>query len=296
MGLPELKSVKLHNGETISYREQGSGRTVYVLLHGNMTSSAHFDIVFEQMSTDIRLITPDLRGFGGSSYYNPINHLEDFAEDIIELINHLDIDNFYIGGWSTGGGIALEIASKLSRRVLGLVLIESVGIEGYPMFKKDETGQPIIGEFLKTKEEIATDPVQVLPIITAYENKDKETLKFIWNSLIYTHNQPNIERYAMYLDDMLTQRNLVDVDYALVYFNMSNKFNGVVVGNKKIETIKCQVLVFQGDRDLVVPKQMGDGIKAALGEQVEYVTGDWGHSPMIDCPQYLMDKMLAFIK
>lgn len=291
-----LRSLEIGNGETIHYREQGSGAMPFVMLHGNMTSSAHLDILFERMPKDMRIIAPDLRGFGASSYHNEINSLEDFADDVIEVINRLGITEFYLGGWSTGGGVAMEIAAKMPERVLGLVLVESVGIQGYPMMKKDTQGQPIIGELLKTKEEIANDPVQVIPVLQAYEQKNKDVMRAIWNAVIYTHNQPDEDRYAMYLDDMMTQRNLVDVDYALVHFNMSHQSNGVEEGNGKIDRIQRPVLVFQGNRDMVVPPYMGEGIRDALGEKATYVTGDWGHSPFIDVPELICEQIDTFLR
>lgn len=291
-----LKTVKLSNGETIAYREQGTGAQYFVMLHGNMTSSAHLDVLFERLPMEYRVIAPDLRGFGGSTYKKEINSLEDFADDVIEFLDRLGVNEFFLGGWSTGGGIAMEIAAKLPERILGLVLVESVGIQGYPMMKKDEQGQPLIGELLKTKEEIAADPVQVVPVLQAYEQKNKELMRIIWNSVIYTHKQPDEERYAKYLDDMMTQRNLVDVDYALVHFNISHASNGVEDGNGRVDFIQRPVLVFQGDRDLVVPPYMGEGIRDALGDKAIYETGDWGHSPFVDVPDYLCGRIETFLR
>jgi pimeloyl-ACP methyl ester carboxylesterase len=291
-----VKFVELSNGETIAYREKGTGAIPFVILHGNMSSSAHLDILFERMPDDVKVIAPDLRGFGQSSFENEINSLEDFAGDMIEVINQLGIAAFYLGGWSTGGGVAMEIAAKLKERVLGLVTIESVGIQGYPMFKKDAQGQPIAGELLKTKEEIAADAVQVAPVLQAYKENNKELMRAIWNAVIYTQKQPEEARYEMYLDDMMTQRNLVDVDYSLVHFNMSHAHNGVVEGNGRIDQIQCPVLVFQGDRDLVVPPSMGEGIRDALGDRATYVHGDWGHSPFIDVPEMLCERIDSFLK
>jgi len=290
-----LKSVNLKNGETICYREQGQGNKTFIMLHGNMTSSKHLDVLMEHISKDIHIIAPDLRGFGESSYNQPFSSLKELADDIVELADFLKIDQFIIGGWSTGGGIAMIIAGENPKRVQKLVLVESVGILGYPIFKKDETGQPILTQLLTTKEELAEDPVQVLPLLNAYASKDKETLKMIWDSLIYTHNQPSGEHYDEYLEDMLTQRNLIDVDYALMYFNISNQHNGVTQGTGLVEAIKAKTLILQGERDYVVPMTMAEGIKAALGDLASMETGDWGHSPFIDDPIGIMAKINEFI-
>lgn len=293
----ELLSVKLANGETITYRESGNDhKDLVLLIHGNMTSSFHYNTLFQALEKDYHVIAPDMRGFGGSSYHKPIDALRDFADDISELMDVLKLKRAVTLGWSTGGGVAMEMAIHRPDLVKKLILVESVGIMGYPMFRKDENGQPIIGDFISSREDIAADPTQVLPVLEAIRTKNKETYRAIWNAVIYTHNQPEPDMYEAYLDDMLTQRNLVDVDYALVHFNLTSEHNGVVIGTKEITKITCPVLIFQGERDMVVPKSFGDGIYEALKDLSTYVTGDWGHSPFVDCPEFMVEEIQKFIE
>ena len=47
-----------------------------------------------------------------------------------------------------------------------LILVESVGMKGYPIFKKIRMGA-IVSSLVKTKEEIAQDPVQIAPVLDA---------------------------------------------------------------------------------------------------------------------------------
>lgn len=293
----KLKSLEIDNGETLGYREKGSGDKIILLVHGNMTSSKHWDILMENLPEDYKIYAVDLRGFGISSYNTRIDSLKDFSEDIKLFVDELKLKDFTIVGWSTGGGIAMQFTADYPEYVNKLILVESVGITGYPIFKKDQNGKPIIGEFLKTKEEIANDPVQVLPILNAYENKDKATLKMIWEMTIYTHNKPEKEKYEEYLDDMLTQRNLVDVDYALLTFNISDKHNGVVEGNKLAHKINTPTLIIQGDRDYVVPMEMAKGIKEGIGDNAELkILENTGHSPLIDNIDDLTHSIVNFIE
>lgn len=291
-----LNSIRLNNGETLTYRKKGSGDQTLLLIHGNMTSSQHFDVLMERIPEKYLVYAIDLRGFGGSSYHTPVDSLMDFADDVKSFVDIMKLTNVTMLGWSTGGGVAMSYAMTYSEDIAKLILLESVGITGYPMFKKDEQGQPIIGEFLKTKEEVAADPVQVLPILNAYAARDKETLRGIWNYLIYTGKKPNDAKYEVYLEDMLTQRNLVDVDYALLTFNISDSNNGVVQGNGGINKIKQPTLIFQGSNDLVVPQQMGDGIYEALKENATYKLHEYGHSLLIDDMDYLVENILEFIE
>ncbi|MTI69825.1 MAG: alpha/beta hydrolase [Firmicutes bacterium] len=293
----EIKSVEIGNGETISYRESGEGDKKLVLVHGNMTSSKHWDLVIENLPKNIKVYAIDLRGFGNSSYNKPIDSLKDFSEDLKMFVDKIGIKDFYLAGWSTGGGVAMQFTADYSEYVEKLILVESVGVKGYPIFKKNEKGEPIIGEFLKTKEEVARDKVQVVPILNAYKNKDTNALRKIWEMTIYNHNKPEENRYKEYLNDMLTQRNLVDVDYALMNFNISNEHNGVVMGTGDVSKINIPTLVIQGDRDLVVPKSMAEGINETIGDNAKLVIlKDSGHSPIIDNLDKLINLMVNFIE
>ncbi|WP_055665593.1 alpha/beta fold hydrolase [Desnuesiella massiliensis] len=291
-----INKVTLSNGETIGYREIGNGNKILVLVHGNMTSSKHFEILMEELKEDYKIYAMDLRGFGLSSYNARINSLKDFSEDLKEWVDILGLKRFSLAGWSTGGGVIMQFAADHQEYVEKLVLIESVGIKGYPMFIKDENGQPILTQQIKTREEIAADPIQVVPVLDAYASKNKEYMKMLWNMVIYTHNKPSEELYDEYVDDMFTQRNLVDVDYALVVFNISEEHNGVVEGNSLVNKIEVPTLVLQGDRDYVVPRYMGEGIAEGIGENAKLVIiENCGHSPLVDAMPVLVKEIKEFI-
>ncbi|HOP25238.1 MAG TPA: alpha/beta hydrolase [Defluviitoga sp.] len=292
-----LSQVKIANGETIGYRYKKGGEKILLLIHGNMTSSKHWDIFIDALDHKYTIYAPDLRGFGISTYHTSINSLDDFKEDLKLFVDEVGIKKFSLIGWSTGGGVCMVFTADYPEYVEKLILLESVGTRGYPILKKDITGKPIIGEFLKTKEEIAQDPIQVLPILNAYKNKDKEMLKRIWEATIYTHNKPDDAKYEEYLEDMLTQRNLVDVDYALATFNISNEFNGVKQGDNRASKIKCPTLILWGENDLVVPKQMALDIKADIGNNTTLVyLKKCGHSPLIDDLEQLVKVVVNFLE
>lgn len=289
-----LQRVILSNGETLAYREEGVGEKILLLIHGNMSSSKHWDILVERLRDKYRIIAVDMRGFGGSTYNNPINSLNDFTKDIEEVLWKLNIDKCSVIGWSTGGGVALELAANIKEKIEKVILLESVGIKGYPILKKDENGMPT-NELLKTKEEIAKDPVQVKPVLDALANNNKEFYRILWNAAIYTHNKPEESLYEEYLEDMLTQRNLVDVDYALATFNMSNESNGVNNGSNRCDLIEAPVLILQGDRDYVVPMSMAEDTNRFLKNSKIVILTNSGHSPMIDCMDKLLDEINKFL-
>ena len=270
---------QLSNGETIAYRKAGSKGQTLLLLHGNMSSSVFWQTTMEKLESEISIVAPDLRGFGDSTYKQSFDSLLELATDLKEFVEKLDLEKFIVLGWSTGGGVALELATLLPNRVEKVILLDSVGVNGFTIYKKDEMGQMMFDQIITTKAEIANDPVQVLPILNAYETKNKEMLKMIWNATIYIKAQPNEELYDAYLDAMLKQRNLVDIDYSLVHFNMEE--NGEKIS--RFKEIKVPIVIMHGDEDLIVPYKEAKKMKEYFKDQAELITlKGVGHSVMTD--------------
>ncbi len=290
-----LKTVTLPNGETLGYRESGTGNNILLLIHGNMTSSKHWDILMENFPGEYKLIAVDLRGFGKSSYHRRITSLKDFSDDVALFMDALGLKQAAVAGWSTGGAVAMQLAADYPEYVRKLILMESVGIKGYPLPKSDESGQPVFGEFLKTYGDIANDP-KILKMVNAFTERNKAFLKAVWNNLIYTQKQPSPEQYEDYLEDILTQRNLSDVYYALTVFNISDESNGVVPGTGAVKHIKAPTLILQGDRDLVIFEDTAREIKDSIGDHAKLVVlEDCGHSPLIDAPGQCIRHIADFI-
>jgi pimeloyl-ACP methyl ester carboxylesterase len=75
----------------------------------------------------IRLIAPDRPGFGLSTY-QPDRRIIDYASDISQLANHLDLDRFAIIGASGGGPYALACAKEMpAKRLSAVGLLASAG-------------------------------------------------------------------------------------------------------------------------------------------------------------------------
>lgn len=279
----KVEFMELSTGQTIAYRRAGSRGPEIFLVHGNMTSSAHWDKVMEALEEDYRVHAVDLRGFGDSSYHTPVDSLRDFSLDVSELIEKLDLKEVILVGWSTGGGVVLETAADIPERIAKVVLLDSVGLQGYPMFKKDEEYKMMLDHPLLTKEEIALDPVQVLPVLNAYEKRDKEFLKIVWNATIYDRRKPEKEDYDRYLEANLKQRNLVDVDYSLVHFNFTHEDTLQEKGSGRIDALRCPVYILHGKEDLVVPYEQALQTKEFFGDRATLIPFEnVGHSVLTD--------------
>ncbi len=288
------KKVLLPNGETYAYIDEGNGTETILLVHGNMSSGVHYKPLIERFKNDYRVVAPDLRGFGDSTYLDPIKSLEDLSDDLYLFLAELKINKVHIAGWSTGGAIVLKLAAKHPEMIDKIVLIESASYRGYPVFKKDAEGQAIVGEVYDNIEELALDPVQVLPMVTAFEKNDVAFIKYIWDLLIYPVNKPIKEDDDLYLSETMKQRNIIDIDWCLTTFNMSHSSNLVSEGDGSIDNVVAPVLSLWGDSDIVVLEYMIDETVAALKNVEKVVLKNSGHSPLVDCPNELYKLMLDF--
>lgn len=285
----------ISGGETLAYRKCGSGEKNLLLLHGNMSSSVHYQTLMEQLEQKFTIYAVDMRGFGDSTYEHSFDSLHELAQDIEEFIRIQDIKNPVILGWSTGGGVAMEIAADLGNEVRGIILLSSVGIQGYTMYRKDACGAPIMGDCLLNKDEIAADAVQVAPALHAYEANDKEYFRYLWNLVIYHKNQPPEDDYELYLEAILKQRNLVDIDYSLVHFNISDTPNEVEPGNGRARKLSCPVAIIHGEEDMVVPADESRKTKDYFGEQAQlHILAGLSHSVITDDLSALTELVIKY--
>ena len=271
------------NGETLAWRACGQADKAVVLIHGNMSSSVHWQTTMEALEPQCSVFAPDLRGFGDSTYVNRFDSLLELAQDVQALLASHPIDQFTLVGWSTGGGVALELAAMMPQAVTKVILLDSVGLTGYPMYKKDAQGLPILTEPILTKEEIAADPIQVVPALNAYATGDRQMMRDLWNAVIYNLHQPPDDDYELYLDAIMKQRNLVDVDYALMTFNMTHDATAWAPGSGRMDQVACPVTLFHGEQDLVVPLAWAQQTAALFGDRAKLITfADAGHSVLTD--------------
>ena len=292
----ELKYIDLPNGETLTYRERIGGEELCIFVHGNMTSSKHWDVLMEHFDSRYTIIAPDLRGFGGSSYHNRITHMRDFSDDLKGFVDALNLKDFSLFGWSTGGAVAMQFCADNPGLYKKLMLLASASTRGYPFYHTNEDGSQSTTR-LTTITEIENDIGKTIPMQGLYITKNREGLKAVWNAVIYTHNQPDEQKYEEYVDDMLTQRNLADVYHVLNTFNISHHDNEAAKGTGEIEKIQIPVLVLYGDRDYVVPKNMTEEIIEDFGKKAKVVKlSNCGHSPLIDDLDQLKKAIEQFLK
>lgn len=105
-------------------RSAGTGLPV-VLLHAFPLSSAMWLAQREGLAATCRVITPDLRGFGGSRLGEDEPSVDAMADDVAALLDQEGIDQAVVGGLSMGGYVTMAFCRRHPDRVLGVVLADT---------------------------------------------------------------------------------------------------------------------------------------------------------------------------
>jgi haloacetate dehalogenase len=111
---------------TFNVRDRGNkdGLPV-VMLHGWPESSYCWEGVAAHLKPEIRVIAPDLRGLGDSERTMDVKAYQkvELAKDMIEVIDALGINEFFLVGHDWGGIVAQELALLVPDRVKKFVIL-----------------------------------------------------------------------------------------------------------------------------------------------------------------------------
>ncbi len=286
-------TVNLKHGETLFYRFRKGGKHTLLLLHGNMSSSANFDVILDEFDQDFSVYAIDQRGFGKSSYEKPADQMAHYAKDVKAFCEAMNIKRCHLLGWSFGGNVAMQVAIDYPDLVEKLVLCASGSLSGFPVEKKRFFGFISTGRYLSTKAEIAKS---VKPLENIRAKRKRSILKLVMFKSLYTNERPSDESYQRYEEAFFQQRNLVDVNYALAHFNISELHNGVVEGNKAMHKLTLPVLILHGKQDKIVPPSVAEAIDYYLKNTTLKVYEEASHALFNDAPALVAKDISDFLK
>lgn len=125
--------LKLRDGTELYFKDWGSGKPI-LFSHGWPLSADMWDAqMLFFASRGFRAVAFDRRGFGRSGQPWEGYDYDTFADDIAELVKHLDLRDVALVGFSMGGGdIVRYIARHGASRVSKLALVSAVT----PLFGK----------------------------------------------------------------------------------------------------------------------------------------------------------------
>jgi pimeloyl-ACP methyl ester carboxylesterase len=117
----------LINGLDLHLLEAGAvGAPPLCFLHGGAAHAHWFDRVIPAFTDRFHTVALDQRGHGGSAWATPPAYAtEDFAEDLVGLLDHLGWPRVALVGHSMGGHNAMGFAAWYPHRVAALAIIDS---------------------------------------------------------------------------------------------------------------------------------------------------------------------------
>ncbi|BAP45583.1 alpha/beta hydrolase [Pseudomonas sp. 21LCFQ02] len=108
-----------------SYLATGQGHPV-VLIHGVGLNKEMWGGQIVGLSTGYQVIAYDMLGHGASPRPDPDTGLPGYAEQLLELLDHLGLEHATVIGFSMGGLVARAFALHHPQRLAGLVVLNSV--------------------------------------------------------------------------------------------------------------------------------------------------------------------------
>jgi pimeloyl-ACP methyl ester carboxylesterase len=109
------------DGRTLRYLTGGTGPPC-VLCHGFLGSAENFAAWFATMTKHRTLVIPDLPGSGSSDTLPEPHTARALALAVQQLIDHLRLARFDVGGLCLGSGVAFEVALNNRGHVNSLIL------------------------------------------------------------------------------------------------------------------------------------------------------------------------------
>ena len=261
-----IKSVELSSQVKLLYAEQGDPTGVpLLLLHGYADSWRSFELVLPYLPDSVRTIALSQRGHGDASRPPEGYRPHDFAADLAEFMDILQLESSVIAGGSSGGFAARRFAVDYPERTLGLILL------GSPFTLHDKPGVLELWESTISK---LTDPVDP---------------RFVRDFQESTHVRPVPENFL---------HTVVNESLKVPARVWRSTLEGLLEddSSESLARIKAPTLILWGDQDTVVPLSDQEKLTAEIESSRLVVYPDVGHAIYWEEPSQAASDIGVFIK
>jgi 3-oxoadipate enol-lactonase len=214
-----------------------------------------------------RVIAPKLRGFDGATGDPSASSIDDYAADVIDLLDALHVDEAVIGGVSMGGYIAFAMFRHAPRYFQGLILADT----------KSQADTP---EALEGRRKLLQLVQEKGPPAVA----DEMIPKLLGETTRRTRPQ------------------IVDLVRSLVLANSTDAIAGAIRAlmtrpdsTPLLSTIHRPALILVGDEDVVTPKAAAEEMHRGIaGSQLAIIPGA-GHLSNLEQPEPFNAALADFL-
>jgi len=269
---PEIGASVLAAGIATNYLEAGDPSAPPVLLlHGSgpgVTAYANWRLTIPALATRVRVVAPDLVGFGFTERPDTVVYdMDTWVGQVVGLLDALGIERASVVGNSFGGALALRLAARYPDRVDRLVLMGSVGVPfpitdgldrvwGYE--PSIESMKELIGLFAHSRE-LVTDELAEVRYRASVQPGFQESFAAMFPA-------PR----QRWVDAMSTP-------------------------DDQIAAIKHETLLIHGREDQVIPVQTSLRLLELIDRAELHVFGRCGHWTQIECADRFTTLLLDFL-
>ena len=265
------------SGVSLYYKDWGKGQPI-VFSHGWPLTADAWDAQMQYFGErGYRVIAHDRRGNGRSEQTWDGNTMDVYADDLAELIEHLDLKDMIMVGHSTGGGeVARYIGRHGSKRVAKAVLISAV--------------PPIM---LKSESNPNGTPIEALDGIRSGVAGNRSQFYLDLTGPFFGFNRPGAKdsmgtRQSFWLQGMMGS---IKSQYDTIKQFSETDFHA------DLAKMDVPTLVMQGDDDQIVPIAASGELTAKLvkGAQLKVYKG-FPHGMPVSEAETINKDLLAFIQ
>ena len=272
-----MSTIKTQDGTQIYYRDWGTGQPV-VFSHGWPLSADAWDAQMLFLAQNgYRVIAHDRRSHGRSEQTWDGNTMDQYADDLADLINALDLHEMMMVGHSTGGGeVARYIGRHGASRVAKAVLIGAV--------------TPLM---LKTADNSNGLPLAVFDDMRKHVFDNRAQFFRDFTMAFYGYNRPGAKISEGVRESFWRQG--MSAGIAGVY-ECIKQFSEIDF-TEDLKKMTMPTLVVHGDDDQIVPMQLTALRTVGIAPQATLkVYPGAPHGLPIICQDQLNTDLLAFIK
>lgn len=159
------------DGLSLYYEDEGAGLPI-LCLSGLTRNVRDFDHVAPQILQGHRMIRMDYRGRGQSDYAEDFTtySLPREAQDALELLDHLGLDQVGLLGTSRGGLIAMGLAATAKDRLLGVAMndigpvLEPAGLDMIMTYLGRRPAAPDIDSLIQLRAALTAEQFPNVPL------------------------------------------------------------------------------------------------------------------------------------
>jgi pimeloyl-ACP methyl ester carboxylesterase len=261
-----MSTLTLASGLMLSYAEQGdaSGPAI-LLLPGPIDSWRSYQPVLDLLPSGLRVVSVSQRGHGESDKPDSGYAVEDFAADVVPLLDALAIDRAMLTGHSGSCLVVRRVALDHPDRVAGLIL------EAAPTTLRDD---PRLISFVESVVSDLDDPISpafarsfVTDTSSAYIAPDLVDLLVEELLRVPAHVWKETFAGLLHYDDMT-----------------------------ELSRIQAPTLLLWGDADALVSRDMQEHLARSIPDATLLVYHGVGHTPRWDDPVRFSSDLAAFAR